>query len=349
MMAQELNLDAVQAKLKAWFESKMPHGCEVWCSPLRKASAGLSNQTFMFDIQFDEGGKRKLEKLVVRWAPLVYVLFPKYNMEEQFLIMKHLGNTGVPVPGARWFEEDKSVIGSPFYIVDEVEGWIPCENPPYHIMGPLFDATPEYRVKIWWQAIDALVKIHSIDWKKAGLSFLGVPKGGTDPIDQHVAYYEKMLHGTEGPPQPILEATLDWLKKNSFAPKHVSLCWGDARLSNLIYHNDKLAAVLDWEMAVLGDAESDLLWLLHMDWAVGAAWNLPRLEGLPSKEETIEYYERAMGRKVENAFYHDVFATFRIGVIYNKLEPILYAVGYITPDIRINTAQLEKLQSLLGL
>jgi len=348
-MAEELNLNTVQAELKTWFESKMPRARELCCLPLRKASAGLSNETFLFNLQCVEARKRKLEKLVIRWAPMRHVLFPKYDMKEQFLIMKHLGNTNVPVPRARWLEEDRSVIGTPFYIVDEVEGWIPSENPPYHIAGPLFEATPEYRAKIWWEAINTLVKIHSVDWGKVGLDFLGVPKGGTDPIDRHIAYYEKMLRGTAGPPQPILEATLDWLKKNRFAPKHVSLCWGDARLSNLIYRDDKVAAVLDWEMAVLGDPESDLLWLLHMDWAIGPAWNLPRLEGLPSKEETIGYYERMMDRKVENPFYHEVFATWRVGVIYNKLEPILHAVGYITPDIHINTAQLEKLRSLLDL
>jgi aminoglycoside phosphotransferase (APT) family kinase protein len=89
-------------------------------------------------------------------------------MKEQFLIMKHLGNSDVPVPKNRWLEEDRSVIGSPFYVVDQVEGWIPSEQPPYHIAGPLFESTPEHRAKIWWEAIHTLVKIHSVDWEKAG-------------------------------------------------------------------------------------------------------------------------------------------------------------------------------------
>lgn len=347
-MAGELNLEEIRRRLKNWFENKIGHAREVCCGELRKPGAGLSNETFLFDVEYEEAGKRRREKLVIRWAPMVHILFPKYDMKEQFLIMKHLGDAGLPVPRARWLEEDKSVIGSPFYIVEEVEGWIPSENPPYHVSGPLFEATPEYRRKIWWEAIDTLVKIHSVDWEKAGLTFLGVPKGGSDPIDRHIAYYEEMLRGTAGPPQPVLEAGLKWLKENKFSPKQVSLCWGDARLSNLIYRDDKVAAVLDWEMAVLGDPESDLLWLIHMDWAIGPAWNLPRLEGLPSKEETIEYYERKMNRKVENAFYHEVFATWRVGVIYNKLEGILHQIGYIPPEVHINTAQLEKLRNLLG-
>jgi len=348
-MTGQLNLEQIQEKLKQWFQSKILQGREIRCFPLRKPGAGLSNETFLLQIEYEEQGKKKLEKLVIRWAPMAHVLFPKYDMKEQFLIMKHLGNTDVPVPRARWLEEDRSIIGSPFYIVDEVEGWIPTENPPYHSAGRLFEAPPEYRGKIWWEAIDTLVKIHSVNWEKAGLTFLGVPKGGTDPIDRHIAYYEKMLRETSGPPQPTLEAALDWLKKNRPSPRRVSLCWGDARLSNLIYRDDKVAAVLDWEMALLGDPESDLMWFLHMDWAIGPAWNIPRLEGLPSKEETIRYYEEKTKAKVENVFYHEVFAAWRIGVIYNKLEGILHQIGYIPPEIHINTAQLEKLSNLLGL
>lgn len=349
-MAEELDIERVQARLKGWFERKILQAGELSLSPLQKPGMGLSNETFLFDLQWREAGERKREKLVIRWRPMRFVLFPKYDMKEQFLLMKHLENTGVPAPKARWLEEDESVIGTPFYIVDRIEGWIPGENPPYHVVGPLCEATPEYRAKIWWKAVDTMVKINTVDWEGAGLGFLGIPKGGTDPIDQHIAYYEKMLKMSEGAPPPILKATMDWLKKNRVVPKHVSLCWGDARLGNLIFRDDEVVGVLDWEMVLLGDHESDLLWFLHLDWILSGGGERPRLEGLPGREETVDYYQRVTDRKVENLFYHDVFATWRTAVIFNRLEVILRAIGYLLPDApTINRANFEKLSSLLGL
>ena len=349
MIAKELDLQTIQARLKGWFESNVPQASELSLSPLQKPGTGLSNETFLFDLQWREAGESKREKLVIRWRPLRFVLFPKYDMKEQFLIMKHLENTGVPVPKARWLEEDASVIGTPFYIVDRIEGWIPEENPPYHVAGPLCEAAPEYRAEIWWKAVDTMAKINTVDCQRADLGFLGVPKGGTDPIDQHIAYYHKMLLMNEGAPPPLLEATMDWLKKNSFAPKHVSLCWGDARLGNLIYRDDKVVGVLDWEMALLGDPESDLAWFLHLDWILCGASEGTRLEGLAGREETVEYYQRVTNRKVENLFYHDVFATWRTAVIFARLETILKAIGYLPPDADMNRANFERLRSLLSL
>lgn len=326
---------------------------ELSLSPPQRDVVGGSNETFFLDIQYREAGERKLEKLVIRWPPKGFAVFPKYDMKEQFLIMKHLENTGVPVPKARWLEEDESVIGRPFYIVDRIEGWIPGITPPYHVAGPIYEGTPEHRAKIWWNAIDTIAKINTLDWERMGFDFLGVPKGGTDPIDQHIAYYEKMLRANEGVPSPILELTMDWLKKNRFVPKHVSLCWGDARLENLIYRDDEVVGVLDFEMACLGDPESDLAWFLHMDLnlnqLLGKANERTRLEGLPGREETIECYQQVTNRRVENFFYHDVFAIWRLAVIAIRLQVVLNRDNRIPPDMDINRFNFELLRSLLGI
>ncbi len=345
-MTAELDLNTIQTKLKSWFLTKLPRADDLSFSPLTKPGAGLSNETFLFDMQWKENGQNKQEKLVVRWSPMRFVLFDKYDMKQQYLIMKHLDDTAVPVPRARWLEDDAGIIGSPFYVVDQVDGWIPPE-PSYHVAGPLYDGTPGYRAKIWRESVGILAKIHTLDWQKAGFEFLSVPGSGSDPIDQHIASYERLYRGVKRDPDPTIEKTMSWLKKNSFTPKHVSLCWGDARLGNLIFHEDKVVAVLDWEMAVLGDPETDLAWMTQVDWALGPALGLPRLEGLPTTDEHIAYYETITNRKVENFFYHDVFATWRLAVIFHKLEPILHETGYVPTDFPFNTANLEKLRNLI--
>jgi aminoglycoside phosphotransferase (APT) family kinase protein len=352
MTAKKVDLGDVQSRLKVWFDVKMPWASELSLSGLKMDTVGGSNETFFLDIRYREGGTDKLEKLILRWPPLEYPTYPKYDMKEQFLTMKHLKNTGVPAPGARWLEEDESVIGRPFYVVDKIEGWIPNHNPPYQLVGPIHDATPEVRTKVWRHAIDVIAKINTIDWMRDGFHFLGVPKAGTDPIDQQIAYYEKLLGGYEEPPPSILLSSMGWLKNNHVVPKHVSLCWGDARLGNLVFRKDEVVGVLDWEMACIGDSESDLAWFLNLDMnqyeLLVKPLGHPRLEGLPEKEETIAYYEQVTKRKVVNIHYHEVFAVWRMAVTIGKLETTLRLRGYDMPDSNLNRFNFERLGCLIG-
>jgi aminoglycoside phosphotransferase (APT) family kinase protein len=353
MMAEELNFQEIQARLQTWFDRKMPQADELSLLPLQRDTMGGSNETFFLDLQYREAGEIKREKLVIRWPPVRFKTFPKYDMKEQFLILKHLEGNGVPVPKARWLEEDASIIGRPFYIMDYIEGWIPGIIPPYHVSGPIYEGTPEFRGKVWWEAVENIAKINTIDWNEAGLGFLGIPKSGTGPIDQHIAYYERMLRMNREAPHPILESTMDWLKKNSFVPERVSLCWGDSRLGNFIFRNHEVVGVLDWEMAHLGDPDSDIAWFLHLDLNQYHLLAKPagccRPEGLPGREETIEHYQQITNRRVENFFYHDVFAIWRIAVISTRLQTNLELMGYPLPNFDINGYNFERLRSLLSL
>jgi aminoglycoside phosphotransferase (APT) family kinase protein len=84
-----------------------------------------------------------------------------------------------------------------------------------------------------------------------------------------------------------------------------------------------MAAVLDWEMACLGDPESDLGWFSHIDWAtsVGRSKNpFPRMAGLPDMAQTIAHYEQHTGRTVENLHYYEVFATWRLAILFTRME-----------------------------
>lgn len=352
-MEERLDLEAIRTRLCSWFEGKLSLARELTLSPLIKPVSGASNQTYFTELRWRQDDQIKSEDLVIRWIPKGFSLFPKYDIKEQFLLIRQLEQTGVPVPRTRWFEDDESVLGVPFYVMDRVHGWSPGDFPPYHVAGNLYEATPQAKAQIWWEAVDTLAKIHTLDWEKEGLGFLGVPKIGADSLERQIAYYEQMLQMNMEPPPPILEATRDWLKANIYVPKHVSLCWGDAKLSNLIYCDNKIKAVLDWEMAFLGDPESDLAWLLHMDWSTseGRPYSpSPRLEGLPDKKETIAHYEQVANRKVENFFYHEVFAAWRLAVVCARTERSPWFMARnknSTTDL--TWTQFEKLRNLLNL
>jgi aminoglycoside phosphotransferase (APT) family kinase protein len=160
-----------------------------------------------------------------------------------------------------------------------------------------------------------------------------------------------MLGMAEGEPPPVLLECMGWLRENAVTPRRVTLCWGDARLGNLIIRGAEVVGVLDWEMALLGDPESDLLWFLLMDWALSEGHFVApskRLEGLPGREETFARYRRATGRAVENPHYHDVFATWRFAVIMHRADAILKASGYHQADVDVHSTLERRLDRLLA-
>ena len=99
------------------------------------------------------------------------------------------------------------------------------------------------------------------------------------------------------------------------------LCWGDARLGNIIFRDslDGIAAILDWEMAVLGNPVQDLAWFNYLDATFAEGLGMPRLEGLPSYAETIAQWERASGFTAANYDYYLIFAGMRYGLLLSRI------------------------------
>lgn len=350
MRSEDRDLTTLHAALAAWMRDKAGPAAEL--SALKRPGAGLSNETWMCELSWRDNGSTRSSGLVARLEPSNLRVFPDYDLVGQARVMQALADSGVPVPNVRWVESDAGVLGSPFYVMDRIEGVVPSEVPPYHSFGLLFDASPERRTAMWWSGIETLAKIHQLDWRARGLSFLGAPGAGTDALDRELDYYERFLAwAAEGEPQPILEAALRWLREHRFAPKRISLCWGDARLPNLIYRDDAVAGVLDWEMAFLCDPVADLAWWLFMDWQGSEGYGIPRLDGFPSWEETVRRYEELTGAPVENLRWHEVFAALRFGVVMVRVARHMTASGIPTPtdDFQHDNPCTQRLAQLLDL
>jgi aminoglycoside phosphotransferase (APT) family kinase protein len=325
-MSTETNeLEATRARLTQWLERQLPEATDVAVAPLKRPGAGISNETYFLDVQWRQGGEAVAKSLVIRWPPKGFTAFPRhaYDMKKQFQLLKALQDTHVPVPPVHWMEEDAAVLGAPFYVMEKVDGWVPGDFPPYHVAGPLFEASEPERQRIWWDAVDTMARIHTLDWRQAGLDFLGDPGDGQDFMARQIAWYEEVFAQNGEPMPPILARTRDWLLEHSFTPRHIGLCWGDARLGNLLLRDHQVAAVLDWEMACLGDPESDLGWFAHMDWATSVGRSkgaFPRMTGLPDMAATLARYEQTSGRPVEHLHYYEVFATWRMAILFTRIE-----------------------------
>jgi aminoglycoside phosphotransferase (APT) family kinase protein len=352
VLARSRDLDATRRRLTAWLAAKLPGATNVSLSTLTAPGSGFSNETYLAEATWDAQAGRQEASLVIRLDPAEYAVFPAYDLMQQCRILRALAGTRVPVPRVRWMEMDRDILGSAFYVMDRVTGDIPPDVPPYHAVGVCVDAAPERRARLWWAGIETLARIHALDWQALRLEFLGVPPAGEAALDPQLAYYAAFLDDVaRAKPQPILAAALAWLRANRYAPEHIALCWGDSRLPNMVFRDDTVVAVLDWEMASLGDPEADLGWWIFLDWANSEGFGIARLAGFPTAAETIARYQTLTGRAVRQARYHEVWAAFRYGVILARVAVNLRAAGVPigAPDLATNNPCTRRLAHLLGL
>ena len=355
MLSRQVDLSDIQSKLTAWLQKKMPDAKNLAISNLERSGAGISNETFLFNLAWQEHGEQKSEGMVLRCAPMSFPVYPDYDLSIQFRIMKTMQGTKAPVPKVYWLEQDEKLLGTAFYVMGRIEGVVPPEFPPYHSFGVYYDATRQKRAKMWWSAIEAMTRVHKADWRALGLSFLGIPKDGTDPLDRQLDYFERYLNWDKESPderQPVLEAALKWLRENRYVPEHVTLCWGDARMPNTMFSPDgDVVALFDWEMAFIGDPQADLAFFLMLDWVDSEGYGIPRLDGAPGEEETVQRYQELTGWRVDKLVYNKVFAAFRGGVVILKVLKNFRKLGVAMPqeDAELNNPCTQRLASLLGL
>lgn len=334
------DLERTRRALLDWLPTKLPDARDLRIAELTAPErTGFSNDTLLFDLEWHEAGERRREGLVVRIKPSGFPVFPSYDVGKQYRVMKILGErSDVPVPKMYWLEEDESMLGAPFYVMGRIDGQIPSDNPPYHAVGWMTELPTAGRATLWWSGLEAMARIHRLDSRALGLDFLALPELGAAPLEQHLSYYERYLEwAARGRRQPTAEPALDWLKSNVPRSEPTGLSWGDSRIGNQIFRSCRCVAVLDWEMAMIGNPEQDLAWWLFVDRSLSEGIGLPRLDGLPSREETVARYQELVGRKVENLHYYEVWAGFRFAVIMCRIAQQQVEYGVMPPDSDFET------------
>lgn len=334
---EQRDQEAARHRLAEWLPTALPGASEVEVSALEApSSTGFSNETLLCEASWLQHGERHARGLAVRVAPTGYHLFPDPAFDTQYRVMRWLDvHSDLKVPHLLAFEEDEEVLGAPFFVMERVEGRVPQDNPPYHADGWLVQAQPMEREKVWWGGIETIAAIHGIDHRAAGFDFLDRPQLGPTPLTQELAYYEHFLESVQRVEAvPIAERALSWLQDNR--PRQEGdpvLLWGDARIGNIIFDEAlEPAAVLDWEMACLGDPARDVGWALFLDRHHSAGIGVPTLEGFPSPQASIERYEQLTGRRLRNLEYYEVLSGFKFAVIMAKIAVILKEWELLPPE-----------------
>jgi aminoglycoside phosphotransferase (APT) family kinase protein len=312
-------------QLAQWIAGRLP-GAEI-SELTAPASNGMSSDTLLFQVSWQDGGVAKKTDYVARLEPdtSAVPVFPTYDMERQFRIMQVVEkNTAVPVPRTLWFEPDTTIMGGAFFVMERVEGIVPPDVMPYVFGSWLTEASKDDQARLQRTSVETLARLHQLD-DRGPAAFLAFDSPGDTHLRRHVAheraYYEWVVSGKRR--SPLIERGFAWLEDHWPAHEGPSgLSWGDARIGNVMYRDFEPVAVLDWEMAALGPREIDVSWMIFLhrffqDLAEGAG--LPGMPDFLQRDEVAATYEGASGYEPRDLDFYTVYAALRHAVVMTRV------------------------------
>lgn len=255
---QRSSRDAATARalLTEWAASVLPDGADPTVTLHSGIDAnGMSSETLILDIDWTEDGAARHGEYVARVAPAAgdVPVFPTYELQDQYDAMRIVAErTDVPVPAVQWMESTGDVLGTPFFLMDRIEGVVPQDVLPYNFGDNwLFDAPLADQRRLQDNSVEVLAKLHAIPDAATAFGFLDPAAhghAGETLLQRRLAstraWYEFAI--PDSGPSPLTERALTWLEANQPEGHDTVLCWGDSRIGNMMYRDFEPVAVLDW-------------------------------------------------------------------------------------------------------
>lgn len=273
----------------------------------RRFSGGQSNPTFLLT---DAAGQR----YVLRKKPEGELLPSAHAIDREYRVMKALEKTEVPVARMLCYCEEAAVIGTPFYLMEYVDGrifWDPA----------LPELETEQRAALYADMNRVVAALHRVDYRAAGLEGFGRPDNF---LQRQVARWTKQYQASATDPIPAMDRLIEWLPAHIPAHDETKIFHGDLRLDNMIFHptQPRVLAVLDWELSTLGHPLADfayhaLPWRLTSQQFRGMAEKDLTALGIPSEQQYLRSYCRSTARDIEPAEYEFcvAYGMFRLAAI----------------------------------
>jgi aminoglycoside phosphotransferase (APT) family kinase protein len=268
-------------------------------------AGGKSNLTYVIG-----DGSREW---IVRRPPLGHVLATAHDMAREYRVMSALQNTDVPVPKTYALCEDDSVIGATFYVMER------CAGTPYRTAAELSALGPARTREISERLVDTLASLHRVDPAAVGLADFGRPEGF---LRRQVIRWKKQLDASYSRDLPAAAELYSRLGASVPDESAAGIVHGDFRLDNVLVDDGLPTAVLDWEMATLGDPLTDLsLMLTYHRLASDGLTTVSLAPGFLSEDEIIARYAAASDRDLSDFGFYLGLAAFKLATI---LEGIHY-------------------------
>ncbi|VXC94886.1 Aminoglycoside phosphotransferase (APT) family kinase protein [Bosea sp. 127] len=297
------------ARLDAFLRSALPGRAEGHMA-IERISGGQSNPTFF--VSYPDAGTR----LVLRKKPPGPLLPSAHAVEREYRILKALAGSAVPVPPVLLLHEPDDVVGTPFYLMERLEGRV------FHDTS-LPGIAPAERRAMYFAMAEALAALHGFDWRSAGLGDFGKPG---NYYARQLARWGRQWRETRTRDIPAIDRLIDWLGANLDETPDTTIVHGDFRLGNLMFAPDtpKIVAVLDWELSTLGHPLSDIAfsclpWHSTPSMYAGIVGLDREALGIPTQDEYITRYCAAAGRADGPGRFHLAFSLFRFAVILDGI------------------------------
>ena len=300
--------DLDEAVLARWMQSAIPGFSRL--EAVEKFAGGQSNPTYR--INTADGN------FVLRRKPFGKLLPSAHAVDREFRLLAAIHPTGFPVPRPIALCNDESVVGAVFYLMEMVDGRIFWD-------GTLLEVPRVDRRAYYEAMIDTMAALHAVDPGAAGLMDFGRPG---NYIQRQIERWTKQYRASQTDDLPEVEKLIEWLPRTLPEQSRSSIVHGDYRIDNLIYAQDapRVLAVLDWELATIGDPLADFTYL-------AMSWAMPRdgrsglvgvdLEevGLPTLDEVVARYCDATGReRLEDLHWYFAYNLFRTVAIVQGIK-----------------------------
>ena len=311
-----------------YLATQIPQAKGLQLETVERIAVGWSHETWLFDAVYEAQGKPHRQGMCLRRDPGNALLRHLSDLGEQYRVLKCLEKTALPTPKVYWYESDPKILDAPFLVMEKVPG--SCPN-PWGREGRAYYQSAADRGMLPKSFTDTLATLHTLDWRAAGLDFLGAPSAGTDFARREIAKWRELIALSDHAPEPILTDLIGWLEANAPTTSNVTLVHGAYRTGNLLIHDDKISAVLDWELQALGDPMYDVAYVLSDLNREGTEL----LSNLVARDAFYRDYEAATGYQIDNEIcrYYNALYAMR-SVAFWMSASGLYAAGR-SQDIRL--------------
>jgi aminoglycoside phosphotransferase (APT) family kinase protein len=288
----------------------------------RRFSSGFSNLTYLLLVENKE--------YVLRRPPFGAVK-RGHDMSREYKVLSNLYASFSKIPKVYAFTDDESILGTPFYIMENANGIIL----DYSEANKRVINSSDFKIisNTW---LDTFVTLHQVDYKTAGLEDLGKPEGYAE---RQITNWAKQYEKTKTDAIPESELVIKWLQNNQPKTHDNCLIHNDFKYDNVMFKDDswtKINTVLDWEMCTLGDPLMDLgtslsYWITEDDTdALKKGLPSPTVfKGNPNRTEIVELYSKKSGRTINNLVFYYVYGLFKLSVIVQQIY-YRYRKGYTT-------------------
>ena len=287
---------------------------------IKAFKGGFSNLTYLIESESFS--------YVLRRPPFGDKISKAHDMVREFKILEALEKAGYDkIPKAILCCEDESILGAPFFIMEKVDGFIIRNKRPEHVSADFF-------MRLSKSSIDVLLELHALELTNSGLINLGKPEGY---VARQVAGWSERYLQAQTDEIPELKNAFDWLARNQPLHSSVAFIHNDFKFDNMVIREDaSVAAVLDWEMATVGDPLMDLgttlaYWAEEGDPDILKMFNLSYVEGNFSRAELVEYYASKSKLDVSKILFYYVFGLCKVAVIAQQIYK-RYALGFSTDE-----------------